>query len=156
MLKIKKIFKPILVFILIIPIAIIFCACGDNKKDDKLTNTSNIESSKKTENNENTVTFPVKEFKNILTAINYANKICKNYSFIANGGRSMFLEKAIQERRQCFLSNICEHSASMSRMIVLRSIHGISEMPWFAQITITFRMVSTRPRSSWNYFLEIF
>lgn len=106
MLKIKKIFKPILVFILLIPMAIIFCACGDNKKDDKLTNTSNVESSEKTENNENTVTFPVKEFKNILTAINYANKICKNYSFIANGTGSFDSNSSIVSVREKFYTKV--------------------------------------------------
>lgn len=49
-------------------------------------------------------------------------------------GRSIYLEKEIQERQPYFLSSIFEHLDLMQRMIYLRKMHGISEMHWFGQI----------------------
>ena len=50
-------------------------------------------------------------------------------------GRSMHLQKEIQERSRSFLSNFFGRWDSLSPMIFLQRMPGISGMPWCGQIT---------------------
>ena len=121
MAKIKNIIKSFFVFILIIPMAFIFCACGNkDEKDDKLSNTSNVENIKDNENNdENNITFPTKEFKNILTAVNYANNILNKYSFQAKG-EGAFTSSIVREKLITKVSNSDKLGIKLSEIEIFK------------------------------------
>lgn len=120
MAKIKNIIKSFFVFILIIPMAFVFCACGNKgEKDDKLSSTSNIENINNETNNEETITFPTKEFKNILTAVNYANSILNKYSFQAKG-EGAFTSSIVSEKLITKVSNSDKLGIKLSEIEIFK------------------------------------
>ena len=74
--------------------------------------------------------------RNIIVTKDY--QLIKSFTiwqyFLKFYGRSIYLEKEIQERQPYFLSSIFTHLDLMQPMIYLRKMHGISEMHWFGQI----------------------
>ena len=71
-------------------------------------------------------------------------------------GKFIFLEKAIQGRRQYSLSSISERLGSPQPMIFLQKMRGILEMHWFVPIILTCKKAFTKLRNILKCSLEIY
>ena len=71
-------------------------------------------------------------------------------------GKFIFLERAIQGRRQYSLSSISERLVSPQPMIFLQKMRGILEMHWFVPIILTCKKAFTKLRNILKCSLEIY